>query len=355
MSVRKAITKQRVSLSGIQSEAGGYRFVQVDHARGGRIRVALETRADPSCGVVDPSELRHVVRALSGRRCVVSPPSNELIVRPARMPRLSGEEFREAACWEAAEMLACDSGEVVAEPLVVSGKPDEEGRYDVLIVAARIEAIDRVLQPLLSAGLRPIAVEPSFLGAGRAYCLRARRRDDESIARAVLEIGRECSNLVVMSGDRAVFAKTIGIGGTSLDASTSDRLGIDVATAKQVRQDAANGRLDMELERPLRDAIRRCSEELANEVAMSVRYVAVAARIGAVRVMHVCGEEAEAPGLAKAIQDACPGIPVQGEDSADLRLNEAATAGGGSAGKWAAALGLALRPTAKAFGGKVAA
>ena len=36
-------------------------------------------------------------------------------------------------------------------------------------------------------------------------------------------------------------------------------------------------------------------------------------------------------------------------------VNEAAEAGGGSAGKWATALGLALRPIAMASAGKVAA
>lgn len=347
MSVRKAISRRRVTPAGIESEADGYRIVQVDQAGGGRVRVALDVRADPSTSEIDQSELRRAVRALAGRRCVVSPPSSELVVRPARMPRLSGEEFREAARWEAAEMLTCDAGEVVAEPLIVSGMADEDGRYDVLIVATRVDSVNRALQPLLSAGLRPIAVEPSFLGAGRAYCLRSRRRDDDSVARAVLEIGQDCSNLVVMSADRAVFAKTIAIGGRSLDQSASERLGIDVVTAKQVRRDAANGRLDPELDRPLRDAIRRSVEELANEVAMSVRYVAVAARIGAVRVMHVCGEEAETPGLTEAIQEACPGIPVQSEEAADVRLIEAATLGGGAPRSWAAALGLALRPVEK--------
>ena len=170
-----------------------------------------------------------------------------------------------------------------------------------------------------------------------------------------MEVSRECSNLVVMSSDRAVFAKTIDIGGASLDASASERLGIDLATACDVRRDAANGRLDPGLERPLRDAIRRSAEELANEVAMSVRYVAVAARIGAVRVMHVCGEEAQTPGLAQAIQEACPGIPIQGESSADARLQEAARIGGGTPGQWAAALGLALRPSQKSQAGRAAA
>lgn len=347
MTVRNAISRRRVSPAGIESDAGRYRIVQMDQATGGRVRVAFDVRGDESSGEVDQSELRRAVRGLSGRRCIVSPPSSELVVRPARMPRLAGEEFREAARWEAAEMLSCDAGELVAEPLIVSEISNEDGRHDVLIVAARIEAVNRALEPLLLAGLRPIAVEPSFLGAGRAFCLRARRRDDDSIARAVLQIGHDCSSLVVMSADRAVFAKTISIGGLSLDQAAAERLGIDAVTARQVRRDAANGRLDAEIDRPLRDALRRSAEELANEVAMSLRYVAVAARLGAVRVMHICGEEGETPGLAKAVQDACPGIPVEGEATADQRLAEAADAAGGSPGAWATAMGLALRPDEK--------
>ncbi len=293
---------------------------------------------------VEMSTLRKVVRGLAGRRCIVSPLNESVIVRPARMPRLNGEEFREAARWEAAEMFDCDAQELVAEPLVVSGAPGEDGRHDVLIVAARLKDIQRTLEPLLVAGMRPIAVEPSFLGAGRAFALRTRRKNDEAVSRAVVHIGSRSSSLVVMSGDRSIFAKTISVGGEAFNRIVSERLGIDERTAAEIRRVASAGRLSMDILQSVRDAVRRPADELANEVAMSLRYVSVAARIGSVQVIHVWGDEAGNPGIIDSIKSSCQGIPVSGESVADQRLVDATKLGGGSPADWAVAFGLAIRP-----------
>lgn len=344
VSIRTTLSRRRPTPAGIECSLHGYRIVQVDQYQGSRVRSACMVPGDLTVDDVDMPALRKAVRNLSGRRCIVSPLNQSVIVRPARMPRLKGDEFREAARWEAAEMFECDAQELVAEPLVVSGAPGEDGRHDVLIVAARLEDVQRALEPLLTAGLRPVAVEPSFLGAGRAFALRTRRKNDDPVSRAVVHIGHQSSSLVVMSGDRSIFAKTISVGGEAFNQIVSDRLGIDELTASEIRRDAAAGRLSMDILQSVRDAIRRPADELSNEVAMSLRYVSVAARIGSVQVIHVCGDEAGNPGIIDSIKSSCQGIPVSGESVADQRLIDAMQCGGGAPADWAVAFGLAIRP-----------
>ena len=111
-------------------------------------------------GVVDSVALRSALRGFSGRDAVVSPPPGLLELRPVRLPRLEGEELREAARWEAASVLGLEGADLVAEPIVVSGQPGEDGRMEMLVIAGRSAQIISVLEPVFEAGLRPIAVEP---------------------------------------------------------------------------------------------------------------------------------------------------------------------------------------------------
>ena len=344
MSAGRKSSRKRTCPAGIECAADAIRIVQVDRPGGGSVRTAARIGFDPDRGEVDLGELRRMTRHMSGRRCVVSPPRQDVVVRPARLPRLADVEFREAVRWEAAEMLGCNAEELVTEPLVVTRDVEEDGRLDVLIVASSIASIEKTLEPLLSVGLLPIAVEPSFLAAGRAYAARTRRKADIPVVRAVVEVGSDASSMVVMAGDHAVFAKTIEFGGRDFDRAVSERLGMEVDVAKALRRDAAAGRVDAELARPLQDATRRVADELAGEVAMSLRYVAVAARLGSVAVLHLCGEEAETPGLEDAISAVCRGVPVQREPSVEDRLGEAVAIAGGTKSEWAVATGLALRP-----------
>ena len=344
MGKKASIFKNRSRPVGVECSTDMLRIVQLEQAGGGSVRTAARIDAEMSRGDVDMPALRRAVRKLSGRRCVVCPPRDSITVRPARLPRLTEAEFREAVRWEAAEMLDCKADEILTEPLVVSRDCDEDGRLDVLIVSTPLDVIERTLEPLLSAGLLPVAVEPSFLAAGRAYSVRSRRQSDVQVVRAVVEVGPDVSSMVVMSGDHAVFAKTIDVGGEDFNRAVSDRLSIEPQTAAALRHDAVAGRVDSSLARPLQDAMRRVADELAGEIAMSLRYVAVAARLGAVSMLHLCGEESSAPGLAEAVGTLCRGMTVTSEKTVDDRYAEACAIGGGHGPEWAVPLGLALRP-----------
>lgn len=344
MSLFSKIATKRTTPAGIECGPDGYRFVQLALGEENRVRVASFVAGDPEAGAVDALALKRVVRSIAGRRCVVSPMASDLVVRPARLPRLEPAEFREAARWDAAQMLDCHADELVAEPMVVSEVAGDDGRLDVLVVSIRRERVYTVLEPLLLAGLRPISVEPGFLAAGRAYALRGRRRDDRPVVRAVVEVAAEGTNLVVMSGDRGVYAKSLSIGGQTFDEAVAKRLGIDPSQARPLRRDAALKRLDEACARPIQDALRRPAEDLANEVAMSLRYVVVAARIGAIDQVNICGPEAASPGLHDAITAACSGTEVRGEASTDAWLGRLCGAGGGVPEEWAVALGLAAYP-----------
>ena len=295
----------------------------------------------------EPTDLRRALRGFAGREAVVSPSSDDLEVRPARLPRLEGEELREAARWEVAGLLDCDGGDLVAEPIAVARQPAADGRLEMLIVAGNATRISTHLEPLLEAGLRPIAVEPGFLAAGRAFARRSRRDAERESVRLVVSVGAASTWLVVMRGDAVVFVKSVLVGADDFDRELARELRIETEEARRTRIDATEGRLDGLVHEAVRDSVRRAARPVVEEAAMALRYATVAARLGRPDAIHVTGDAGRVPGLADALDAAVPGVAIERDLNLEASLDgvpEIAAHGGAPA--WMTAFGLTLRPVA---------
>ncbi len=330
---------------GVEIGASVMRFVQLDSTRSDGIRHAASVPCD-SEGRFDAGDIRRACRGFAGADAVVSPPRSSLTVRPARLPMLDGEELREAARWEAAGQLEIDGSDVVAEPIVVGRVAEEDGRREMLLVAGAASGLEAALTPVLDSGLRPIAVEPAFLGAGRAHAMRSRRDSERDVVRIVVDVSDADSWITVMRGDGVVFAKQVAIGGESFDLEISRDLGIDEQEAARTRREAAAGRSDGLVRGAVADAVRRAASALAEETSMAVRYATVAARLSRPVAVHLSGEAGATPGLDDVIGRAMAGASVERDRVLEERLGAIGRlAGDGSAaGAWTTALGLALRP-----------
>jgi Tfp pilus assembly PilM family ATPase len=330
---------------GIEIGGSVMRMVQLDSTRTDRIRHAACIHRDADGGF-DVTEIRRAARRFAGADAVVSPPRSSLMVRQARLPMLEGEELREAARWEAAAQLEIDGADVVAEPITVGRAAEEDGRWEMLLVAGAASDIEAALSPVLDAGLRPIAVEPAFLGAGRAHAIRSRRDAERDVVRVVVDVADDQSWIAVMRGDGVVFAKQVAIGGGTFDREIARDLGIDSAEASRTRRDAAGGRADGLVRGAIAEAVRRASAPLADEVSMAVRYATVAARLSRPVAVHLSGEAGTTPGLEEVIGRAMAGTSVERDRVLEERLVAIeGRVGDGSVGAaWTTSLGLALRP-----------
>lgn len=296
-------------------------------------------------GVPDVPALKSAVRGFSGRDAVVAPPPGLLELRPVRLPRLDGEELREAARWEAASVLGVEGDDLVAEPIVVSGQPGEDGRMEMLVVAAQSSRVVSVLEPVFEAGLRPIAVEPGFLAAARVFTRRSRRDAERDEVRLIVEVGNDTSWMVVMRGDAVVFAKSVDVGAAEIDREISRDLGIQESEAISTRIDAAEERLDGLVLEAVRDCVRRSTRPIVEEASMALRYATVSARLSRPRAVHVTGVAGRSPGLAQALDAAFPGVPLEVDHVLDAHLEADPTINGsGGASTWVRAYGLAIRP-----------
>lgn len=342
MSIRSIFKIRRTPPLGIEFCDHGLRLVQV-RAGSDEIRRAAFVPFEPD-GDVDPGRLRMALRGFRGRDAVVAPPRGDITVRPARLPLLEDAELREAARWEAAGLLEIDATDVVADALPLSSETDGEGRTEMLVVAASAHGLEERLEPLITAGIRPIAIEPSFFGAGRAFTVRSRRKQEQHDIRVIVDVAETESWIVVTRGDRIMFAKRSDVGGASFDAELAAGLGIEPATARRTRLDGRDRTLEPEVLAEVTTAVRRVGASLADEIAMAVRYVTVTTRLGRPQALHLSGEAGSTPGLRETIEGSIPGIPIETATFVEARLEAAARTEDSAPLEWSTAFGLAIRP-----------
>jgi type IV pilus assembly protein PilM len=289
-----------------------------------------------------------------GRRCAVSLARSDVEMYATRFPEMPSDELAEAVRWDAAERLGMDHLAIEADYIRTGAKTEGE-RQEILIIATPSQIIERRLEAVMAAGLRPMAVDTHFGAVARLFTQHHRRDADQDVIRAVIEVGDTSSTLIVLHGDRIALCRSLDIGGCHFDARVADQLGLDIDAASELRQarlqpmagiDVAT--IDPATDRAVHECLRPLFEELSRDILMSLRYYGVTFKGQKPVRLMLAGAEAREPGLAHAISRSC-GMAVELDDelgtlsTLESSLLNVKSHAGGSASAWVTASGLSLR------------
>lgn len=338
---------------GIAFEERDIRMVQVREHRDG-LRVTGGAIVPAHAGESSPSVLGESLRAafitggFTGRRCVVSIPRSEVWTQVVRMPEMPDRELDEAVAWEASDRFGVDREAMQCDWIQTGSAPGD--RRELLMIAVNRASLDQRLDAVLSAGLRPVAVDTGFGGVARLFSRRFRRDADADSTRAVLDVGPSGSMLMVLRGRGIAFCKPVSVGGRHLDARVAEQLDLDVVGAGELRRARLEGGtpLDPSTDGAVADAVKPVLAELAREAMLCLRHYSVSVRGARVDNLILSGADASEPGLLELVQTACR-IPSALDDDANCLseltdgLAEVVPGVVGPAGGWAAAAGLSLR------------
>jgi type IV pilus assembly protein PilM len=232
-----------------------------------------------------------------------------------------------------------------------------ENREEVLLIAASHEAINARIEPLMAAGLRPVAIETHFTALARAFSRPTFSASATQPVRAVVDVGASGSTVMILRGDQIAFCKPISIGGEHLDRAVAEHLQMDLEAARGLRMAriaAVSGPAEMpqvgdpSIERAEYDAVRPLLWDFAKEVMLCIRYYGVTFRGHPPDRLILTGGDGLEPRLDETLAGQCK-IPVTFE-------HEATRSGGllegirailhrdtGPLACWAVAAGLSLR------------
>ncbi len=348
---------------GIDIGARGIRLLQVREQAGDIDAVGAAT-LNYSTPTDDPAWRRELADALqhavmhggfNGRKCVLSLARCDLSVQPVRLPRMPEADLRQALRWEAAERFGLPRDRCEVDYVRTGAAPTGgEARDEFLVVASSHDSLNRWLEPILEAGLRPVAVDAWFAAVARAYSRMYRRESDEETVRALIEVGASGSTIMILRGDQVAFCKPLTFSGQDMDRAVAAQLRIEPTIAADLRAQrirAAAGQntdYDATTDRAIFDAVRPLLGDLVREGTMCLRYYGVTFRGRPPELFVLSGGEAFEPHLDEMIAQSCKAT-VQRDDSVGtlsrLHAQVARRLGpdAGLAGSWAVSAGLSMR------------
>jgi len=355
-----------IGLVGIDIGARAIKLLQLrEHSRG--LRVVGAGKVDlheTESGTRDPHMLVEQLRGaiasgrFTGRRCVVSLPRTAIRVQSVRLPRMPDEELRQAAAWEASQRFGFDRNAMEVDVIRTGADLQSgENREEVLLIAAPHDAINTWIEPVMAAGLRPMAVETHFTALARAFSPRGPGSDGKSRVLVVVDVGASGSTVMILRGDQIAFCKSIAVGGDLFDQMVAEHLQIQIVTARELRaarmaaatgHDAGTVATDPSIDRAEYDAVRPVLGSFAKQVMLCIRYYGVAFRGHPPERLILTGGDGIEPRLGETLAEQCK-IPVSYDDDGALlvRLGEdirrLLQQPLGPSAWWAVAAGLSLR------------
>lgn len=352
---------------GVDFGAGVVKMLQLrEHASGMDVVGAAASQIETDeQGKPDAQALAEQLRSafaaggFTGRRCVVSLPRQALHVQSIRLPQMPDHELREAIEWEASQRFGFDRAAMQADYLRTGAALQSgENREEIILLAASHASIHSHVDPLIAAGLRPIAIDAHFAALARMVGRRARRESDREQVRVVVEVGATGSLVMILRGDQIAFCKPINISGRMFTEAVADHLQMDAASAADLRATriaaeangapGSNGARDDATDRAVFEAIRPLLGDLGKEVMLCLRYYGVTFRGKPPDRIALTGGDALEPRLDETLSQSC-GIEVDARDSGDdlrklpQQIHDKLNAPAGPLGGWAVAIGLSIR------------
>lgn len=262
---------------------------------------ALASRPTPQGLVVegvvtDPAALAREIRDLMAeartrkRYVVTAVPNPSVILRTIQVPKMPPKEMEEAVRWEAERYIPFPIDEVVLDfaPLEPLAEVQEGEQVEVMVGAARQEAVAGLIEALREAGLTPVVLDVKpFAGL---YPLEEELTKDPERVAVALEIGADSTSLVLTRGDQPLAARVITLSGKDFTEAISKAFGLDFLAAEEVKRTYGLATiptedeellLDFDAERerysPARiyDAIRPVLVELTQEIRRSLEFFRV--------------------------------------------------------------------------------
>ena len=299
-----------------------------------------------------------------GRRVVSCLSCSQLSIKNIRLPHVEEDQMRQAVESEARERFPFD---VTLDQLAYLNagqiRQGTEVRDEIILMAARREAVEDHLQMLADMGLTPVYIESEPIALFRVFERFLRRKADEPSVTVVVDIGRSATRVIIARGRQIVFVKNIDIAGRHLTAAVAKQLNLSLEEALDLRLRSMSGQEDAapapaapeggaraekdpnSLNWTLRDAIRGETEALAREIALCLRYCSVTFRGIRPDRVNLPGGEAYDPALAQLLGEhlsveCVVAQPLRGIDVSPVDFG---TDRRGMLSEWAVAVGLAIR------------
>ena len=260
------------SLLGLDIGTFGVKAIELSHidtdggdtlAITGYRRLAIEegtSRAEAASRALEGarSHSRDVATSVSGQA---------VIVRCTSMQQMPDDRLSDAVRSEAGKYIPFDIDDVILDYHKVPGA-DDATQLGVLLAAAKRTFIQEHIGVIEGLAMRPFIIDVDCFALNNAFEFNRSQIKDGSVddCVALLDIGGQKTEIDIIKDGALSFTREIYISGDNFTQAISKRLGVDVATAEQIKRDPGEQAEEVE------SATSRVQEELAKEIRLSLDY-----------------------------------------------------------------------------------
>ena len=312
---------------GLDIGSTAVRAVELQQRRGGPVQlrhhgqVALPPGAVVDGDVVEPAQVTAALRELWGqaglrRRAVaVGLASQRVTVRQIDLPELPDAELAAAVRLQAQDQLPIPVDQALLDHVVVEHYAVADGKRNVrvLLVAAERDMVDRRLDTITAAKLRPVVVDLDAFALFRSLGRPAVADTDVEL---VVDIGATVTTIAVHRGGHPLFVRMVRLGGDAVTRRLQDVLDLSWEEAEAAklgasRAIAAGADVDPDDERArvLHSGVQR----VTSEVRDSLEFFRGQHDDVEVQRVLLCGGASWAPELVEVLHSKLE-LPVQRGD-----------------------------------------
>lgn len=186
---------------------------------------------------------------------------HSVIVKKISLPEMTESELEESIHWEAEQYIPFDIDDVNLDFQIIEGGSPEEGKMDVLLVAAKKDKIDDYTDLLIQAGLQPTVVDLDAFALQNSWEINYEVAPGRNVA--LVNIGAGFTNIGVLRNGMTSFTRDISIGGNHYTDAIQKDFGMSSEQAERVKtgQESASDP----------EAVRRIMESVSENIAVEIQ------------------------------------------------------------------------------------
>lgn len=191
---------------------------------------------------------------------------HSVIIKKVTMPLMTPDELREQVAWEAEQHIPFDIADVELDYQVLRRR-DEEGQMDVLLVAAKKEEIQDLVNLALEAKLKPKVIDLDAFTVQNCFEIGYGAPEAGQTV-VLLHVGASLTTINIIAEGNTAFTRDIANGGNAITEEIQRQLSIGQDEAEAYKCGAGGGIVPHEVPKIVQQVV----ESLAGEIQRSLDF-----------------------------------------------------------------------------------
>ena len=235
---------------------------------------------------------------INQKEIALSISGNSVIIKKLNLPLMKQDELEDQIQWEAEQHIPFDISEVEIDYNVLNENSDI-GQMDVLLVAAKKDEIQDLVEVVRKAKLKPMVVDIDAFVVQNVYELNYGFNENETIA--LLNVGAEVTTVNIVRDGVSQFTRDITNGGNSITEEIQKQLQVNFDEAEAYK--AGGGIHSQEVvPQEVNGVISGVVDALAGEIQRSLDFYMATTNQGEIDRIYLTGGTANIPYMRSAIE-----------------------------------------------------